>query len=59
MFPQGTIDLKNMTIDSEKWPSVFPAGTYKTEINITQNEQHLLSFEFTSEVQSDLLDTFG
>lgn len=51
---QGKVDLHNISFNDLKWPSVWPSGRYKIDLNITFNLTPAIYLFFTTETKSPL-----
>lgn len=51
---QGKLDLHNISFNDLKWPSVWPSGRYKIDLNITINHTPAVYLFFTTETKSPL-----
>lgn len=55
---QGRLSFVNMTFDSRYYPTIFPQGTYKGELNVTVKDTLAGYGWATYDVISDLKHSF-
>lgn len=51
-FLQGRLDLQNITFNNDNWPSMFPSGQYKTDLNFTLGKKPLIHISYDNEFKS-------
>lgn len=52
------MDLRNVTLNNDKWPSVIPSGLYKLNMNFTFENILFFSVTFNIDIVSDIKTSF-